>query len=196
MNISQFEPYISRFTMYFHFEKHYKGYINNLNKLIKEYKSKNKNVQLNQMTLEQIINDKSITNIKIHQNANQVINHRFFFEGLKKDVPMPVSVSQLIINKYGSVKNFKEQLKNTVLNHFSNGWVWICLFNNNITIIDTHDDDTMFKYNLYTPLFVIDIWEHAYYLDTQNDRSKYFENIWNCINWGRIETLIHQNNII
>lgn len=176
------EPYISSDTMYLHFEKHYKGYINKYKKLIE-------NTQYENMPLEKSIklvlqkND----NIKIVQNANQIINHHFFFKGLKCNVQMSNFLIHLININFGSIEKFKNNLKNAVLNHFSNGWVWILFQSNKIIIKDTHDDAS-FLYDAYNrPLFVIDIWEHAYYLDNFNDRSKYFENIWNCINWNFIE---------
>jgi len=190
MNYEKLEPYISRKTMHFHFDKHYQGYIRKLEGLIKD-------TPYEKMTLDQIITSKNVDNIKILQNANQVYNHWFFFQYLKKDVKMPQQFIELINSQFGSVFDFKDQIKNKILNHFSNGWVWVAIYNNGIhrklVIVDTHDDETLFKYKYYKPLFVIDIWEHAYYLDTQNDRAKYFENIWKCIDWQRIfnENLIN-----
>jgi len=188
MRYEYLEPYISRDTMYLHYEKHYKGYIEKYKKLI--HNTRYEKMPLHQ-SIQIILNNKNNNQnfIKIKQNANQIINHEFFFSGLKLDTQITSTMKTVIDYNFGTLKNFKNDLKDKVLNHFSNGWVWIVYnrFENKIYIKDTHDDESYLFSKKYHPLFVIDIWEHAYYLDNFNDRSKYFENIWNCINWNFIE---------
>ncbi|MGL5694829.1 MAG: superoxide dismutase, partial [Peptostreptococcaceae bacterium] len=84
---------------------------------------------------------------------------------------------------YGSYDNFKNEFKKNALNLFGSGWTWLVLDeNNNLSIINTANQDTPISNNL-KPVIVIDLWEHAYYLDYKNDRAKYIDNWFNILDW-------------
>lgn len=88
---------------------------------------------------------------------------------------------------YGSVDGLKETIKQAATKHFGSGWVWICQHEDeSLFVRDTHDAGTPITDPLVTPLLVIDLWEHAYYLEYKNDRAAYIDAIWPVLNWDNL----------
>ena len=173
------EPYISSETIDYHYGKHLQGYINNLNKLLDGSDLQDKN-------LEYIIlnSDGAIFN-----NAAQVYNHRFYFNTLSPNAKLkPDGVLLEAINKkWGSYDNFKNESTANATKLFGSGWVWLAEdTDGNLNIINTPNAETPLEQNL-TPLMVMDVWEHAYYIDYRNKRADHIANIWNVIDWKVIE---------
>ncbi len=169
------EPYISKKTLEFHYGKHHQAYVNNVNKLIKD-------TSFEYSSLEDIIKK---SDGGIYNNGAQVFNHTFYFEALSRNGGgEPLGYLGEAINKnFGSFEKFKEEFTQAGLTLFGSGWVWL---------VKTPDDtlEIMSMSNAgnplredYIPLLTMDVWEHAYYLDTQNARGKYIENFWNIVNW-------------
>ena len=173
-------PYISLETIEFHYGKHYKGYIDNLNKLIVGTK-------FEQMSLEEIIlktfGEKDL--IPIFNNAAQAWNHEFFWKSMRPNGgKMPSeNLKALIENSFGSIDKFKEEFKLAAVSQFGSGWVWLVEENNTLKITKTSNADNPSPYG-QKPILTLDVWEHAYYLDYQNRRAD-FANIFleHLINW-------------
>ena len=171
---NMFEPIISRETFDYHYGKHYLGYINKLNNLIK-------NSEFSSMTLEEIICNSSDN---IFNNAAQVWNHEFYWMSIsnKKDIE---EEKQIFFDK---VKHEEISLKKEFLakatSLFGSGWCWLVKNSlNEVQFINTQNADTPLIHKEYKPLFVCDVWEHAYYIDFKNDRPKYLNKFWNLIDW-------------
>ena len=173
-------PYISLETIEFHYGKHYKGYVDNLNKLIVGTKYE-------QMTLEQIITEtfgeKDLT--PIYNNAAQAWNHEFFWKSMHPNgggSPEP-KLKALIDQSFGSLDKFKEEFKSAAVSQFGSGWVWLVEDNGVLKIEKTGNADNPLPYGKKT-LVTLDVWEHAYYLDYQNRRAD-FANVFleHLINW-------------
>lgn len=169
------EPYISKRTLEFHYGKHHQAYVNNVNKLIKD-------TSFEYSSLEDIIKR---ADGGIYNNGAQVFNHSFYFEALSPNGGgEPLGYLGEAINKnFGSFEKFKDEFTRAGLTLFGSGWVWL---------VKTPDDtlEIMAMGNAGNPLrdgniplLTMDVWEHAYYLDTQNARGKYIENFWNIVNW-------------
>ncbi|BCG49655.1 superoxide dismutase [Candidatus Profftella armatura (Diaphorina cf. continua)] len=181
-------PRISKETLEFHYNKHHKNYLNNLNKLIKKTKFEN-------MSLEEII--KNSSSGPIFNNAAQVWNHSFYWKCMSPENNIKID-NQLIIeikNKWGSLKKFKENFIEFGVNNFGSGWVWLIKKNNNsLEIINTSNAITPLNTS-DTPLLTMDVWEHAYYIDYRNNRLRYIENFLDIVNWDFVFKNFKKNYI-
>ena len=173
-------PYISANTLDFHYGKHHKTYVDNLNKLIA-------GTDLADKSLEEIIKitAKDTAKAGIFNNAAQVWNHSFYWQGLKKKgggAPQG-AIAAKINSTWGSYDKFAEELKNAGITQFGSGWAWLVLDGNEIKITKTANADNPLAHG-QKALLTIDVWEHAYYLDYQNKRPDYLSAvIQNLINW-------------
>jgi len=173
-------PHISSNTLDFHYGKHHKAYVDNLNKLIT-------GTDLEGKTLEEIIKITVGDSAKagIFNNAAQVWNHSFYWKCLKKSGGgSPTGAIAAKINSvWGNFDKFAEELKNAGITQFGSGWAWLVLDGNQLKITKTANADTPLAHG-QKPLLTIDVWEHAYYLDYQNRRPDYLTSvIQNLINW-------------
>ncbi|MFZ2072623.1 MAG: superoxide dismutase [Minisyncoccia bacterium] len=178
-DFSALEPYVSARTLEFHYTKHHQTYLDNLNKLIKDTDLENK-------SLEEIIKItfKEPSLLTTFNNAAQTWNHDFYWQSLKPNSSEPKEdVKQILIDSFISYEKFKEEFKSTALSQFGSGWIWLVLENGKVKIIKTSNADNPLTKELI-PLLVVDVWEHAYYLDYQNRRADYVEAlINNLLNW-------------
>lgn len=179
--LNALEPYVSERTMSFHYLKHHQTYIDNLNKLIVGTKFEN-------MSLEDIIKQ-SAGNADlsaIFNNAAQAWNHTFFWESIKPNGGGQPKGKMLddINASFGSYENFRKAFKEAAVSQFGSGWAWLVRKENNtLAIVKTSNADTPIAHNL-EPVAVIDVWEHAYYLDYQNKRGDFVDTFLdNLIYW-------------
>ncbi len=176
---SALEPYISSETIKYHYGKHHTNYLDTLNKLIawSEYEA---------MTLEEVIKNSKWV---IFTNAAQVYNHDFYWKNLWPDwwEEPEWELLRLIEQSFETYYNFRSVFNMEAKNLVGSGWVW--LVQNpywKLEVISTPNADTIITTE-NKPLLVADVWEHAYYLDTKNDRARYLENFWNLVDWSKIE---------
>ena len=168
-------PHISAETIEYHYGKHHKAYVDNLNKLIPGTEFEN-------MPLEDII--KKATG-GVFNNAAQVWNHTFYWNCLSpKGSGAPTgALAQAIEKAFGSFDKFKEQFANAGMTRFGSGWAWLVKnADGSLTIESTGNADNPMK-DGKKPLLTCDVWEHAYYIDYRNARAKYIEAFWNIVNW-------------
>ncbi len=175
--LSSFAPNISEETMNYHYNKHHKAYVDNLNRLIKGTK-------FEEMTLEEIV-VQSPLHEPIFHNAGQVWNHNFYWESISPDgggEPAGELLEQ-IIKEFGSFEEFKKKFSAAAMSVFGSGWTWLILDNyNKVAIKTTPNADTPLR-DGEKCLLGLDVWEHAYYIDHRNNRSKYIDIFWNIANW-------------
>lgn len=178
------EPHISADTMKLHYGKHHAGYVKKANKLIQESDIKG-------MTPEEIILASAEELDKysaIFNNAAQAWNHQFFWESMKPSggTEPAGEISKKLRKTFGSYHEFKELFSARANSFFGSGWIWLVMEEGKLKITTTGNADTPLAYG-QTPLFTIDVWEHAYYLDYQNRRADYVKNILeNFIDWDRV----------
>lgn len=184
-DLADLEPQLSKKTLEFHYGKHHQTYVDNLNKLIT-------GSDLENDTLDNIIIKTSSNpeKIGIFNNAAQVYNHNFFWASLlpvAKAKEISPRLLTLISESFNSLDNFYVEFKAACLAQFGSGWVWLVKDGKKLKIMKTANADNPLTHNLI-PLFVVDVWEHAYYLDYQNRRADYVEAILkNLINWEFVE---------
>ena len=179
-------PHVSKDTIDTHYGKHYTGYVNNLNKLIKGTIYEN-------TELEDIVKQSSGP---IFNNAAQAWNHEFYFNCLtNQDTSPSDKLKKAIEDKWESVDKFKKDFNDVAKKVFGSGWTWLVwdTFDNSLDILNLQNADNPLSAKLYIfrddekfiPLLVCDVWEHAYYLDTKNDRGAYLDSFWNVVNWNK-----------
>lgn len=173
-------PFISANTLEFHYGKHHKTYVDNLNKLIE-------GTELDKLSLEEIIKStaKDTAKTGIFNNAAQAWNHSFYWQCLKAGGGgKPTgTIAQKIDAAWGSYEKFAEELKNAGTTQFGSGWAWLVQDGKDLKIVKTANADTPLAH-AQKPILTIDVWEHAYYLDYQNRRADYLAAvIQNLINW-------------
>ena len=175
-------PYISIKTILYHYGKHLATYIENTNRL-------KKGTPFEKMALHEIVQQASGS---LFNNAAQVFNHYFYFEALHAPRPEKIypKTLALIQQKFGTLATFKEQFTQAGLSLFGSGWVWLVQNGENVEIWAAPNAENPLLHGKH-PLLTMDVWEHAYYLDTQNARAKYIENFWKVVNWEIVEKRIH-----
>jgi len=168
-------PHISKETLEYHYLKHHQAYVNKLNLLTDGSDHANK-------TLEEVIKS---SDGAIFNNAAQVWNHSFYWQCLQGSGTQSPQADMLaaIEKKYGSYEEFKSQFTQAALGQFGSGWAWLVKNNDgSIDITTTSNAENPITEGL-TPILTCDVWEHAYYIDTRNDRGKYLANFWELVNW-------------
>lgn len=174
------EPVISANTLSFHYGKHHKTYVDNLNNLVA-------GTDLAGQSLEQIIRAVAGKADKagIFNNAAQVWNHMFYWHSLSPNGggEPPADLKQKIEQSFGSLDACKKEFANAAMTQFGSGWAWLVQDGDKIAIAKTGNAESPITQNV-RPLLTIDVWEHAYYLDYQNRRADYVNTILDkLINW-------------
>ena len=164
------EPYISTTTMEFHYGKHHKAYVDNLNKLIA-------GTPFADLSLEEIINESAGNEMfqAIFNYGAQAWNHNFFWHCMSADggkAPKGVLLKK-IEDAFGSYDQFCEDFTNAAVSQFGSGWAWLVEDKDGkLSILKTANADTPLAHGLKA-LLTVDVWEHAYYLDYQNRRADF-----------------------
>jgi Fe-Mn family superoxide dismutase len=169
------EPVISAETIDFHYGKHHQAYVTNLNNLVPGTAFEN-------ATLEDIVMQ---AEGGIFNNAAQVWNHTFYWNGLSPDGGgEPTGALGAAIDKaFGSFAAFKEAFIKSAVGNFGSGWTWLVRNEDgSVAIVNTSNAANPLRDGM-TPLLTIDVWEHAYYIDYRNARPKYLGEIWKLVNW-------------
>ena len=170
------EPNISAETLEFHHGKHHQAYVTNLNNLIK-------GTEFESAALEDIIKKSSGG---VFNNAAQIWNHTFYWHSMrsqKKDNAPAGKLADAIGKAFGSFDKFKEEFSKSAVGNFGSGWTWLVQRpDGSLGIVNTSNAATPIT-GSDKPLFTIDVWEHAYYIDYRNARPKYVESFWDLVNW-------------
>jgi len=177
---SALEPVITAHTIGFHYGKHHKGYVDNLNKLVA-------GTEYAELSLEKIIAATAgqAEKAPIFNNAAQIWNHTFYWNSMKPKGggEPPAALKQRMEAAFGSVDACKKELAGTAVSQFGSGWAWLVLDGDKLKIVKTANADTPLTTGL-KPLLTVDVWEHAYYLDYQNRRADYVTALLDkLINW-------------
>jgi len=171
-------------TLQFHYGKHHRAYVNKTNELIDGDQG------LSGASLTQVIQEaKRSGNAKLFNNSAQLWNHSFFWQCLAPAQGQSPSgkLEHLINDAFGNAEAMLAKLKEEAVNHFASGWAWLVLDRGSLRITSLHDADTPIAHEGMVPLFTLDVWEHAYYIDYRNERPKFAEAVLsNIVNWDFI----------
>lgn len=173
-------PKMSLETLEYHYGKHYKAYIDNLNALIP-------GTPYADMSLEEIV--VKAPDGPIFNNAGQSLNHQLFFLGMSPEPQaQPGGALAAAINKaFGSFDRFKVQFAKAAAGVFGSGWAWLATDKaGNLSITTEANAGNPLRSGLI-PLLGLDVWEHSYYLDYRNRRAEYITNYWDLVDWQVID---------
>ena len=185
---SALEPFIDAMTMEIHHTKHAAGYTKNLNDACMA-----ENVDIKTKSIISLLESISKYSTKMRNNAGGHYNHELFWQLMK---PAPASapagaLADAINKSFGSLDNFKTAFSDAAKTRFGSGWAWLIVNEKGqLAICSTPNQDNPVMDIAETkgyPLLGLDVWEHAYYLNYQNNRKKYIENFFKLINWKKVE---------
>lgn len=173
-------PHISAETIEYHYGKHHKAYVENINKLIT-------GTDFEMLPLEDIILKSSGG---IFNNAAQVWNHTFYWKCLSPDGGGEPSgeLANVIVKQFGSFSEFKDKFTNIAITLFGSGWAWLVKNSDETLSIEAMSNAGTPLKDSKRVLLTCDVWEHAYYIDYRNARAKYLEAFWNLVNWDFVST--------
>jgi len=180
---SALEPYIDAKTMFVHYNKHFKTYLEKLNERVIEEKIK-------PQSIERLIAQTSLYSQDVRNNGGGYYNHLLFWKMLKPSNEgvsnrPPILVESIIKKDFGGMLPFKKEMIDKAKKIFGSGWVWWVLLPSGKTeIVNTANQDNPQMFLPCEILLGIDVWEHAYYLKYQSERAEYVKNIFNLINWN------------
>ena len=177
------DPFMSAETLDFHYGKHHKAYVDKTNQLCA---AKNASGSL----VEVIRKSRQDGDNKLFNNSAQIWNHSFFWQCLAPaEQQKPEGKLMRMINEsFGSADGMLKMLQEEAVNHFASGWAWLVLDHGALRITSLHDADTPAVHDGMVPLFTLDVWEHAYYIDYRNERPRFAESVLsNIVNWAFVE---------
>lgn len=183
---SSLQKFIDSKTMNVHYNKHYKGYVDKLNKALK-----NKD---GDMELEEIIRSISKFDDTVRNNAGGAFNHALFWKMLSPKKQLPKGgILKKITQDFGNIKKMKDEFNEVAKDRFGSGWAWLYLAKDGkLKIMSTPNQDNplmnIVKGGGY-PILGLDVWEHAYYLKYQNKRDEYIKKFWDVVNWEFVNDL-------
>lgn len=172
-------PHMSVETLEYHYGKHHKAYVDNLNKLIAGKDQE-------RMSLEEIIRSSSGP---IFNNAAQIWNHTFFWNCLSPSGggEPKGALSEAIRDSFGSFEKFKETFTDVSVKHFASGWGWLVKTKDGkLSAYSTANAQNPLTEG-HKPLLTCDVWEHAYYIDYRNRRPDFLASFWKLVNWDFVE---------
>ena len=178
-SVEALSPYISAETLNYHYGKHHKAYVTNLNNLVA-------GTEYAEMSLEEIILK---SNGPVFNNAAQTWNHTFYFTAFS---PSPRKrpegrLAEAIERDFGSFEKFVEEFSKKAAGIFGSGWCWLVeTADGKLEIVGTSNAANPMT-DGKRPLMTLDVWEHAYYIDYRNVRADAIAAFWNILDWKVIE---------
>ncbi len=178
------EPHIDAQTMEIHHSKHHQAYVDNLNKAIEGTDAAG-------LSLEELMKNISKYPAAVRNNGGGHFNHSLFWTVLGpngKGAPEG-KLADAINEAFGSLDSLKEKMSTAGATRFGSGWAWLIVKDGKLEVSSTPNQDNPLMDVAEvkgTPIFGIDVWEHAYYLKYQNKRPDYLKAIWNAVNWDEV----------
>jgi superoxide dismutase, Fe-Mn family len=179
------EPHIDKLTMEIHHGKHHQAYVTNLNKALEGKPEANSSI-------EDIVKNISKYPAAVRNNGGGHFNHSLFWTvlGPNKGGEPTGDLAAAINAAFGSFAEFKTKIQEAGATRFGSGWAWLSVGADKKLIVSStpnQDNPLMDIAEVKgTPIFGIDVWEHAYYLKYQNKRPDYLAAIWNVVNWDAV----------
>ncbi|MDQ1140604.1 superoxide dismutase [Pedobacter agri] len=182
------EPHIDKTTMEIHHDKHHQAYVTNLNKAVEGKPEAS-------LSIEEIVKNISKYPAAVRNNGGGHYNHSLFWKVLSpnKGGEPTGDLAKAINEAFGSFAELKTKLQDAGATRFGSGWAWLSVgADKKLQVSSTPNQDNPLMDVAEvkgTPIFGIDVWEHAYYLKYQNKRPDYLAAIWNAVNWDAVAEL-------
>ncbi len=182
------EPHIDAETLKVHHTGHHKTYVNKLNDILKSYPD------LSQLSIEELLGSLKDLPYKIREdvrhNGGGHFNHTLLWKILTPETgTKPSSTFENALNKkFGNIDKFKDKFSREAQELFGSGYVCLCTDKSGLLIKSMPNQDSPLMKGM-EPIFLMDLWEHAYYLKHQNRRDESIEAFWNVVNWEEVSKL-------
>ena len=178
------EPHIDARTMEIHHDKHHAAYVTNLNAALEGTPHAEQSLDTILTSLDSIPEDKRMA---VRNNGGGHANHTLFWETLSPNGggEPTGALGEAVGSTFGGFDVLKQQMIDAGVKRFGSGWSWLVWDGTGLAVLSTANQDSPISEGK-TPLFGIDVWEHAYYLKYQNRRPEYLEAIWNVVDWNAV----------
>lgn len=179
------EPHIDEETMKLHHDKHHNTYVEGVNKAIEGHED------LQKLSIEELVAklDEVPEDIRtaVRNSGGGHANHSLFWEIMSPNGGGEPTgeLGDAITDAFGSFDDFKSEIKTAGTGQFGSGWAWLVVDNGDLKVVNTPNQDSPLT-DGKTPIFGVDVWEHAYYLNYQNKRADYLDAFWNVVNWDEV----------
>lgn len=179
------EPHIDEQTMKLHHDKHHNTYVEGVNKAIEGHE------ELQKLSIEELVAKLGEVpediRTAVRNSGGGHANHSLFWEIMSpKGGGEPTGeLGDAIKDAFGSFDDFKSEIKTAGTGQFGSGWAWLVVDNGELKVVNTPNQDSPLT-DGKTPIFGVDVWEHAYYLNYQNKRAEYLDAFWNVVNWDEV----------
>jgi Fe-Mn family superoxide dismutase len=186
------QPHMSAETFDYHWGKHHKAYVDKTNGMLGEKGLEGASL------IEVIKAAKDKGDKGLFNNSAQIWNHSFFWQCLSPAGGQQPSgkLAKLIEDGFGNAETMLQKLHEEAVNHFASGWAWLVLDHGSLRITSLHDADTPAVHDGMVPLFTLDVWEHAYYIDYRNERPKFATAVLqNIVNWDFVGENLDGNGL-
>lgn len=176
-------PCLNRETVCNHYEHHHRNYVNNLNQLLLSYPA------YQSWTLEQFLTEADQLpeeiRIQVLRNAGGVYNHNLYWNSMTpRGSGYPLGeLGKAIVQQYQSFALFQQQFQTSAMSVFGSGWTWLAVDAAGTLHIRNTANQEVLPLQQFQPLLILDLWEHAYYLQYRYNRERYLENWWHLVNW-------------
>ncbi len=188
-------PAIGEETLHFHHDKHMSTYVENLNKALEAHPD------LQGLSLESLLKklDRLPKDVQtaVQNNGGGVYNHQLYFSTLanpNSGTKPSEDIKKAIERDFGGIEKMFEQLKKAALGRFGSGWAYVVTDENGVLSICSTANQDVPELCSFLPLFTVDVWEHAYYLDYQNRRADYFDAFTSLINWDAVSRIYKERS--
>ncbi len=182
------EPHIDEQTMRIHHDKHHAGYTRKFNNALEGHKDLQKRDAVEILrNLNKVPED---IRTAVRRNGGGYVNHSLFWEVMSPNGGGEPggSLADAIDAEFGSFGSFRERFTNAAGGRFGSGWAWLVVDSNGeLDVFNTLNQNSPYIEG-HTPILGLDVWEHAYYLNYQNERGKYVDAFWNIVNWDEVQT--------
>lgn len=179
------EPHFDAQTMELHHSKHHQTYVNNANAALETLPEFTDLCPGQLITkLVEVPADKRTA---IRNNVGGHVNHSLFWKGLKTGTTLQGPLKDAIERDFGSVESFQAEFEKAAATRFGSGWAWLVLNQGKLEVVSTANQDSPLMGKEIAgcegfPILVLDVWEHAYYLNSKIVVS-YIKAFWNVVNW-------------
>jgi Fe-Mn family superoxide dismutase len=180
-------PVISERTLAIHHGRHHAGYVKALAKLLAG--------KLHECArLEDVV--RTAMDLDVYRNAAQAWNHEFYWSCMSPDGggEPPAGVAAELLASFGGMGAFRRLFCDVAKSHFGSGWVWLNWYRGSLAVTRTHDAGCPLR-DGYVPLLTCDLWEHAYYLDYLNERSRYVDAWWDIVDWHFVAENLRRSRV-
>lgn len=190
------EPVIDQATVELHYGKHHQTYLNNLNKTLEDAKYAAPACACE--LLSDLSKVPEAIRTPVRNNGGGYVNHNLYWKvlGQSKAKGPEGKLAAAIDKAFGNFEAFKEAFSKAALGRFGAGWAWLIVkHDGSVAIVTTANQDSPIMKGVVPasdegkPIFLIDVWEHAYYLKYQNRRADYIKAYWDIVNWDVVNSL-------